>query len=345
MVYGAETNPEHRLAELRRQRALLDAQIGRAERGDIDVLDAVGQRDRYQQFARTARELLADFREVEENFRQLDRGLREQIASWAGSKGELLDEVLGSRSSIAESDQGRSFRAFYDFLLSSDRRAELTDLLHRLEQIGSIDDEHDPRLARIHFEWIDASERTQATVRLLSEQLRRFLDDQVWLENRRVFDLLRSIESNALRVRDIPASDVTMELDDTKVTVILPIERPLYRRARPTQLAAGPVEEGDDDFDSSALLDQIHIDHEELLQRVLVSLGPRAQVALEEVVAREPLRHGLAELIGYLSLREPGLDVVFDSDGRAQIVWTSDDRDRVADLPRVTFSCNLLEGS
>jgi hypothetical protein len=343
MVYGAETNPEHRLAELRRQRARLDAQISRAELGDIDVLDAVGQRDRYQQFARTARELLADFREVEENFRQLDRRLRQQIASWTGSKGELLDEVLGSRSSIAESDQGRSFRAFYDFLLSSDRRAELTDLLHRLEQIDSID-EHDPRLARIHFDWIDASERTQATVRLLSEQLRRFLDDQVWLENRRVFDLLRCIESKALRVRDIPQPRVPMELDDTKVTVVLPLERPLYRRARTTPLAVGPVEAGDDDFNSSALLDQIHVDQEALLQRVLVSLGPRAQVALEEVVARDPLLHGLAELIGYLSLREPGLDVVFDSDGRAQIVWTSDDCDRLADLPRVTFSRNDSEG-
>src|SRR5439155_26328611 len=91
MVHGAETNPEHRVTELRHQRAKLDEQIARAERGDIDVLDAVGQRDRYQQFARTARELLSDFREVEDNFRNLDRRLREQIASWTGSKGELLD--------------------------------------------------------------------------------------------------------------------------------------------------------------------------------------------------------------------------------------------------------------
>jgi hypothetical protein len=342
MVFGAETNPERRLAELHRRRAQLDEEIHRAERGDIVVLDAVGQRDRYQQFARTARELLTDFREVEENFRQLDRRLREQIASWTGSKGELLDEVLGSRSSIGDSDQGRSFRAFYDFLLSSDRRTELTDLLHRLEHIESVD-EHDPRLARIHFDWIDASERTQATVRLLSEQLRRFLDDQVWLENRRVFDLLRDIESKALRVRDIPTPAVAMHLDETKVTVVLPVERPLYRRSRTTELAGGPIAEGDDDFDSSVLVDQIHVDRDELVQRVLETLGRRDQIALEEVVAREPLRHGLAELIGYLSLREPGLETVFDPDGRATIAWTVDDANRVADLPRVTFARDASE--
>ena len=173
------------------------------------MLDAVSQRDRYQQFARTSRELLADFRQVEENFRGLDRTLREQIAGWSGSKGALLDEALGSRTNIAESDQGRSFQAFYDFLLSHHKQTELTDLLDRLQHIQELGDQ-DRRLLRIHFDWIDASERTQATVRLLSEQLRRFLDDQVWLENRRVFDLLRSIEAKALRVRSRPDRIVVM---------------------------------------------------------------------------------------------------------------------------------------
>jgi Protein of unknown function (DUF3375) len=35
----------------------------------IDLLDHSAVRDRYQQFANTARDLLAGFREVEENFR------------------------------------------------------------------------------------------------------------------------------------------------------------------------------------------------------------------------------------------------------------------------------------
>ena len=96
----------------------------------------MSQRDRYQQFARTARELLADFRQVEENFRGLDRSLREQIAGWSGSKGALLDDGT-NRDSITESDQGRSFQAFYDFLLSHHKQAELTELLERLQQIRS----------------------------------------------------------------------------------------------------------------------------------------------------------------------------------------------------------------
>ena len=98
-------------------------QIARIEAGQVDLLDASAVRDRYQQFSATARELLADFREVEENFRKLDRQLREKITGWRGGKGELLDDVLGSRETIAGSDQGKSFQAFYDFLLSQARQA------------------------------------------------------------------------------------------------------------------------------------------------------------------------------------------------------------------------------
>jgi hypothetical protein len=337
MVFGADDDPEHRLVDLRRRRAALDEEIARAERGDIAILDAVGQRDRYQQLSRTARELLSDFREVEENFRRLDRRLREQIAGWTGSRGALLDKALGSRNSIAESDQGRSFQTFYDFLLSHQRQNELTDLLERLGQIEHLVD-HDDRLARIHFDWIDACERTQGTVRLLSEQLRRFLDDQVWVENRRVFDLLRGIETKALRLRDRPEPGVVMEMDDTGVAVHLPTERPLYRRPRPTPIDSGSIEAGPDDFDSSALLRQLYVDRDELVQRVLTSLRRRDQVGLGELVAREPLEQGLAELVGYLSLAEPGFTVLFDEARRERIEWAAEEVDRVAELPGVSFS-------
>ena len=104
--------------------------------------------------------------------------------------------------SIAGSDQGKSFQAFYDFLLSQARQEELSGLLDSVHELTEIAGS-DPRLRHVHYDWLDAAERTQATVRQLSEQLRRFLDDQVWFENRRVIDILRGIERRALQLRDI----------------------------------------------------------------------------------------------------------------------------------------------
>ncbi len=338
MAYGAETDPDARLAELQARRDAIDAEIAKVRAGQVEVLDGAAQRDRYQQFATTARGLLADFREVEANFRALDRGLRERIATWSGSKGELLDEVVGSRHAIADSDQGRSFHAFYDFLLSPQRQEEFSDLLARVQSLEVIG-VADPRMRRIHYDWLDAAERTQATVRLLSEQLRRFLDDQVWLENRRVMDILRDIEAHALALRDHPTNDLVGDLDAATPHVVLPMERPMYRpRAKQPLDSAVDSADADADVDVSRLFEQVFVDPLRLTDAVRVALHRRSQVSLAEVLAARPLEQGLAELVTYLSLRDPGFDVVFDEDGRDQVRWCdAEGRMRSASLPAVSF--------
>src|ERR1700733_6598639 len=302
IVFGTEPDPGSRLVELRRQREAIDEQIARVEAGEMPMLDETAVRDRYQQFAGTARELLADFREVEENFRKLDRQLREKIAGWHGGKGELLDDVLGSRESIAGSDQGKSFQAFYDFLLSQARQEELSGLLDSVHELTEIA-ESDPGLRRIHYEWLDAAERTQTTVRQLSEQLRRFLDDQVWFENRRVIDILRGIESRALQLRESGNIPITMEIDTATPAIRLPMERPLYAPVRKPRLdstgvkPAGPAEE----TDPAKLFEQVYVDPLPLCGGVRQALRRTPQIGLGELIAQAPLSHGLAELVTYLS--------------------------------------------
>lgn len=338
LAFGAETDPDVRLAELQRRRALLDEEIAQVSAGHVEIMDRAAQRDRYQQFSETARGLLADFREVESNFRLLDRELREQIATWNGPKGGLLDEVLGSRASIADSDQGKSFHAFYDFLLSEDRQTEFTDLLDRVQALDNIT-EIDPKLRHIHYDWLDAGERTQATVRVLSEQLRRFLDDQVWLENRRVMDILRGIESSALQLRERRDVPVCCEVDDTSATVTLPMERPLYTPRSKQALDSAGIEAGGEALDTSVLFEQIYVDPARLARKVQLALQRRSQLGLGQMVDEQPLEQGLAELVTYLSLTNPGFTVVFDEQQTEQVRWRDlDGRPRVATLPRVTFA-------
>ena len=284
IVFGTEPDPQQRLTELRRQRQEIDEQIARVQAGELPMLDETAVRDRYQQFAGTARELLADFREVDENFRKLDRQLREKIAGWHGGKGELLDDVLGSRESIAGSDQGKSFQAFYGFLLSRARQEELSGLLDRVHALGNIS-ERDARLRHVHYDWLDAAERTQATVRQLSEQLRRFLDDQAWFENRRVIDILRSIEARALQLRESRNVPVTTELDAAAPAIRLPLERPLYAPVKKARITSDDVRDADEETDPTALFEQVYVDPEPLRGGVRQALRGQPQVGLAELVA------------------------------------------------------------
>jgi hypothetical protein len=337
IVFGTEPDPEQRIAELRRQRQDIDDQITRIQDGQFDLLDASAVRDRYQQFSATARELLADFREVEENFRKLDRQLREKIAGWHGGKGELLDDVLGSRESIAGSDQGRSFQAFYDFLLSQARQEELSGLLESVHQLAEITGK-DPRLRHIHYDWLDAAERTQATVRQLSEQLRRFLDDQVWFENRRVIDILRDIESHALELRELRDVPVSTDVDSTAPDIRLPMERPLYTPVRKARIDSEDVRPADEETDPAALFEQVYVDPEPLRGCVRQALRHAPQVGLAELVASNPLRQGVAELVTYLSLKDGTFGLVFDECQHEKVCWLEPNgRERKVTMPRVTF--------
>lgn len=335
IVHGAETDPQVRLAELRKRREAIDQEITEVESGNMQVLGATALRDRYQQFAATARELLSDFREVEENFRGLDRAARERIAAWAGSKGDLLAELIGSRTDIAGSDQGRSFQAFYDFLLSESRQDELATLLSSVQVLEVID--ADRRLRTVHHDWSEAAERTQQTVRQISEQLRQFLDDQVWLENRRVLDLIRDVEAAALTCRNVPPV-FGLEVDVPGVEIVLPFERPLFD-ARPAARVDSLLDpDADDAVDVTALFGQTFVDQARLADNVRAAVPRRGSVLLSDIVRLYPIEQGAAEIVGYLALAEDDLEMAVDERDETVIDYRDGDGMRRARLPKVTVT-------
>jgi flagellar motility protein MotE (MotC chaperone) len=342
MSEGSQTDPQVRIAELQKRRNDIDAEIARIMAGDIPLLDDTALKDRFQQFLQLARELLTDFREVEQNFRTLDRRVRERIALWDGAKGALLEEIMGERDTIADSDQGKSFRAFWDFLMSQSRQEELSRLLEQVLSLPPIVTMRpEPRLQRVHYDWLEAGEHTQRTVAKLSEQLRRFLDDQAWLENRRIMDILHSIENHALALReDIPAGDF-MPLAATSATIELPLERPLYRPPLRPLLAETVLDEGDAEVDTAVLYGQVVVDRAELNRNIRQELQDRSQISLGEVVSRHPLRHGLAELVAYLQLAGEWPKTAVDDDEQEQVNWQSDAGVmRQATLPRIILLRN-----
>ena len=340
MSEGSDTNPQTRLAELHKRRAEMDADIALVESGQMPLLDDTALKERFQQFSGLARELLADFREVEQNFRTLDRNMRERIALWDGAKGTLLGDILGERDAITDSDQGKSFRAFWGFLMSQSRQDELSHLLDRVLALGPVAAlEPNPRLRRVHYDWLDAGEHAQRTVAQLSQQLRRFLDDQAWLENRRIMDLLRGIEVRALALRSAPPTGAIHAIDALHPEVDLPLERPLYRAPTKTALTATKLAAGHAEGDAQALFEQVRIDKAALAQHIRQSLQTRAHISLGELLQLRPLQHGLGELVAYLQLASSGaVQTALDESVQESIPWVSaDGTPRSATVARILF--------
>jgi len=338
LIQGTEMDPWARISELERRKQEIDAEIQQIRSGALYVLDATRIKERFQNIAAMARGLLSDFREVEQNFRDLDRIIRERIASWDGGKAVLLDEIFGERDTIADSDQGKSFRAFWDFLMSPSRQNELTEMLAKVFELAPVQElRPDRRLLRIHYDWVQAGEVTQRTVARLSEQLRRYLDDKAWQDNRRIMKLVRDIEQHALAIRDATPGGVVIELDEPAPDVALVMDRPLFTpplKPHIDEVAANAVEE----VPSDALFNNVYVDKERLAGRIRRALQTRSQVSLVELVQAHPLEQGLAELIAYMSLAAADGASIIDDNRNQTLNWTDDEgRIRQGTMPVVVF--------
>lgn len=339
MMEGSETDPQVRIRELEKRKADLDNQIQRIQNGELDILDDTAIKDRFQQVVATARGLLADFREVEQNFRNLDRRVRERVAQWEGGKGALLDEIFGERDEIADSDQGKSFRAFWDFLMSPARQEELSALLNGVFTLDAVRTlRPDARLKRVHYDWLEAGEHTQRTVARLTQQLRHFLDDQAWLENRRIMQIVHSVESHALAIRDNPPSGTFTEVHAMSPSIDVPMDRPLYNPPLKPAFDTQALTNGSENMNADVLFNQPYVDKAKLVSHIRRALQTRTQITLMELLLLHPLKQGLAELVTYLSLAGSERLAVIDEKHTDRVNWIdARGRHRQAHLPRVIF--------
>jgi hypothetical protein len=338
LVQGTELDPWVRVSELERRRQEIEAEIQQIRDGQLYVFDATRIRERFHHIATSARGLLSDFREVEQNFRDLDRSIREKIATWDGGKAVLLDEIFGERDAIADSDQGKSFRAFWDFLMSPSRQSELSQMLERVFSLDPVKEmKPDRRLTRIHYDWVQAGEATQRTVARLSEQLRRYLDDKAWQDNRRIMKVVRDIEHHALALRDAPPTGRVTDLEEAAPDISLIMDRPLF--VPPLKLTIDEIAtNADEDVPSDALFTQVYVDKQRLSSHVRRALQTRTQVSLADVIEAHPLEQGLAELVTYLSLAATDGTSIIDDGQHQTMTWTDEDGTvRQGTMPLVVF--------
>lgn len=332
IVRGTETSPEKRLEDLKAQREAINAQIAAVEAGELEFMDETKIRELYQQIGITARELLSDFRQVEENFREQYRTNREHIVSSVGkSQKEVLDDLVRSRSEINQTDEGKSFGAFWKFSLSASSQEELRDLLAKVSALSAVDT--DRRLLAIPNDWAEAADRTQRAVRKMSEQLRRFLDDWLRFKNRRVLDLANSITANVLKMRDNPP-EIGMYIDIPGIAISLPFERPLYQKPAQTSVDSQGITEGELP-DDEALFNQMFVDQMRLLDNLRQAIPPRASAELEDILEVYPIEQGVEEVLGYMTLDDDALEIEIEAEETRIQVKTNEGDLKTLKMPKV----------
>ena len=342
ILQTTQTDPLQRIAELESQKAEIEAEIARLQQGEVISYDPRQVKERFYQLEETARSLLMDFRQVEENFRQLDRSTREKIATSNKNKGELLDDIFGEQDDIGDSDQGKSFQAFWGLLMSPAKQEEFNDLIQKvlaLEEVQSC--EPDELLPKMKYHLLEAGEKVQRTSSSLVEQLRRYLDDQVWLENKRIMSIIHEIEKAAISIKQTPPKDKDFAcLDDTKAQIELPVSRTLFRPPSRPVICTEKLTTGTAKFNSDLLYTQHYVDTAILQARINKALQNQRQITLLEICQQHPLEKGLSELIAYMNLAcQDNAHAVIDDQQEDVIGWrNAQGIDKSVQMPRVVFT-------
>lgn len=343
LVHETESDTETRIAELSKRKAEIEEEISRLQAGEMPLsLPSPTQvKERFFQIEETARHLLSDFRQVEANFRQLDQKTRERIALADKPKAELLAEIFGEQDAISLSDQGRSFEAFWTFLMSMERREELQALFAQaLELPEIVTITQDRWLADYRFHLSEAGEKVQRTAAQLVEQLRRFLDSQMWLENKRIAELIRDIEKQSFALRHNPPKEIDFTtLPEPKIDIAIPFTRSLFSPPRKIRMTDAAPLLGESEFPADALFNQHYVDEGMLRNQIAQMLSEKGQAALSEIVEKYPVMRGIAEIISYINLADREEKCTINEIQRQQIPWRdAEGRQRYADVPLVIFT-------
>src|SRR5260221_5322559 len=139
IVARSTTNPETRLKQLERDRDAIQQEMDEIKAtGTVKQFSATQIKERFLQAEDTARMMQRDFTLVRDNFKTLARQVQEAQLLPDARKGTLVGAVLDAEDQLKESDEGRSFYAFWQFLLNPERHETLSDLLDIVQTLPDV---------------------------------------------------------------------------------------------------------------------------------------------------------------------------------------------------------------
>lgn len=334
-----------RLSQLERQKEAIEREIEAINQtGRVAPCKVTQIKERFIEANTAARRLLADFREVEQNFRNITRSVQEQQLREGVKKGSVVGYVLDEHRSLKESDQGRSFYAFWDFLMSSSRQDELRGLLDAVYGISHIQElgHENQVLRRIKTSLIEAGEKVIQSNHRLAEQLRKMLDERNLSENRRVRELIGDIKKLGLGVIENPPNGEDFMVLEGRPGVRLVMEKAFWEPPDLPEFCRRPVRASATDLskiDIRGLYNRNYVDEAKLREQIACELAFRCEVTLAEISEKYPFKKGLAEVIAYFSIAARSDKNLIDDHKQEEITLydTAGENGVRLAVPRVVF--------
>lgn len=332
---------ESRIKELELKKIQIELEIENAKSGYFDIFDETQIKERFFNAEETAKRLLSDFRQVEQNFRDIDIDFRRKIITTSNAKGKVLDNLFQQQDFLWETDQGKSFKAFWDFLMSQSKQQELETLLEEvltLPQVMKLND-NTPAISGIKNNLIEAGDKVNKSTGTLLEQLRKYVEHKAFFENKRIHD---NINHLLKIISDDPGwfseENNLIEIDGV-IKLDLIMGRPLYDPPQKIYFSKTDQQEGVASNSTFQLFDQFYVDPEILKGNIKEMLKSKSQVTLKEIVERFGVKKGVTEVIGYVEIAAKDKRHIHDDSTQEEILVSNSKTGKFfkINIPQIIF--------
>jgi hypothetical protein len=344
MVEYTEDDTARRLEELKNRKAEIDKEIKRLEMGfKPEIYTNAQLRERLDWFTRLSHELLSDFREVEDNFKYIHRQIVEQHTKAEVSKGSIVGYAFEAYDSLRKSDQGKSFYAFWDFLVSREGQEEwrqLTDQLLQLLQDRDIESDGE-FVQNIKSLLLQQGRSVYEANDKMAEKLSRIITEKEIARHRRLRRQIGGLKELALQFMSGEPPACGMILREPE-PIRMSMERRLNlaeRQGAPTVKQPANAREKIEDMERfGRLLGASFIDKKQLWQKVETVLATKTTATLAEIIDATGLDHGVAEVVSYFGFLKEKSSKVQAMNEITELIPLNRERTNFIEVPYLLFS-------
>lgn len=301
---------EKRIEILEDKKLSIEQEIKQLKIGeDVKVFEAHEIIPRFQQLTFSAKELLSDFKEVEDNFKNITKDIYQKHTDENLTKSDILTFTFDALDDLKESYQGKSFYAFWRFLMDRNLQEEwytLTDELYKTLAEKGIPINDTFLKGMKNYLHTSGNKVYQANDKM-AEKLSRIIrenDNSEKKLSKKVIQEIKNYLSEISKTKKRPNLSIEVELNSN---INIPFDKRLTFEPKEEITYNKKPKLAENDISQSNQLNKIFkenvIDKNLLRTRIKEILKSKSQTTLNEVIEHYGgIEKGLPELFGYFGI-------------------------------------------
>ena len=344
LVEYTSEDREKRLQILEDKKLEIEQQIQRLQMGDdVKIFEEYEIVPRFQQVSKLAKELLSDFKDVDDNFKNIIKDIYQKQIDPTLNKGGILQYTFDALDELKSSSQGKSFYAFWEFLLSRDMQNELEQLINSLfstlqeREIAS----DDRFLQNMVSHLYESGRKVYQTNDKMADKLSHIIRENDAARSDAARLVVQEIKNSLIEISKAKGKpDISLTVEDG-LDINIPFERKItFEQNESTEYNQQP-ENYVLDFDSlneiSKVFNNVVIDRKVIEHNLREVLKNKGQTTIAEVVSLHPLNQGLPELFAYFSVLNHFSHKTINEDKQEAIIFDESQKKRII-IPEIIVS-------